>query len=299
MRHLLWGTAALGLAVMLIGNTMTAGDLLTTRSADEETIRAQAKDYCIAFGEGDAKAVAAFWTERGEYQDESETLRGRDAIENAFAEHFKVAPKQTMTIDIDSIRFPARDLAVEEGTIQVKANGTQLPTSTRYRVVHVREDGKWKAALVREWGAGDDKLQDLAWLIGTWTAKTKDREVELRFNWNDKKTYILSHFTVKEKDKVTSSGTQRICQDSQTGRLRSWIFDDEGGHGQGLWSRDGNRWLSESMGVTPAGTETTSVNVMTRLDDNSFVWHSINRSVDGEAMPDTTPVKVTRKASDK
>jgi len=299
MSRLLWGTAAVGLAAVLIVNTMTASDLPTTRSADEEAIRAQAKEFCAAFAQGDARAVAAFWTEQGEYQDESETLRGRDAIEKAYSEHFKVAPKQSMTIDIESIRFPARDLAVEEGTIQVKGNGSQLPTSTRYRVVHVREDGKWRAALVREWGAGEDKLQDLAWLIGTWTAKTKDREVEMRFNWNEKKTYILSRFTVKEKDKVTSSGTQRICQDSQTGRLRSWMFDDEGGHGQGLWTRDGNRWLSESMGVTPAGNETAAVNVINRLDDNSFVWRSINRSVDGESMPDTTPVKVTRKPSDK
>jgi hypothetical protein len=51
--------------------------------------------------------------------------------------------------------------------------------------------------------------------------------------------------------------------------------------------------------VTSTGQETAAVNVITRLDDNSFVWRSINRSMDGEAMPDTTPLKVMRKSSDK
>src|SRR5262249_10117642 len=60
------------------------------READREAIRKSAYDFVQAFEKGDAKAIAALWTEQGEYHDESgEMLHGRAAIEKAYAEHFK------------------------------------------------------------------------------------------------------------------------------------------------------------------------------------------------------------------
>ena len=57
--------------------------------------------------------------------------------------------------------------------------GSELPQSTRYSCVCVREDGQWKVALQCDWGADEAKLEDLSWLIGDWAAKTNDRE------WNE------------------------------------------------------------------------------------------------------------------
>ena len=60
--------------------------------------------------------------------------------------------------------------------------------------------------------------------------------------------------------------------DPKTGQLRSWLFDDAGGNGQGLWQRDGNRWLIDSVGELADGTDTASVNVLTRLSDDEILW---------------------------
>src|SRR5208283_2510663 len=172
------------------------------READREAIRKSAADFVQAFEKGDAKAIAAQWTDQGEYRDDSgEVVRGRAAIEKAYAEHFKAKPKGKIEVDIRSIRFVARDAAIEDGVLRSKPAGGELPSSTSYSALHVREDGKWKIAGVHESGAADDKLADLAWLIGTWTARGKDREMQMTFEWNAKKTLIRSQFALKEGGK--------------------------------------------------------------------------------------------------
>src|SRR5262249_6812334 len=152
-----------------------------------------------------------------------EVLRGRTAIEKAFGGLFKDKPGGKMEIDIQAIRFPSRDTAIEEGIARVQpAGNNQIPSSTWYSILHVREDGQWKIVTSREWGAADHKLEDLAWLIGDWVAKSKDNEFKMSFEWAGNKTQIKNHFSVKQAGRVTSSGTQTIAIDPRTGRLRSW-----------------------------------------------------------------------------
>lgn len=124
------------------------------RERDKEAIRKSSRDFNLAFEKGDAKAVAAFWTEQGEYYDDSgEVLRGRADIEKAFADHFKEKPKGKIEVDIQSIRFPSRDTAIEEGILRLKPGGShELPSSTWYSVLHIREDGRWSIVVAREWG---------------------------------------------------------------------------------------------------------------------------------------------------
>lgn len=270
------------------------------REGDREAIRKSAYDFAQAFDKGDAKAIGALWTDQGEYhEDTGEVLRGKVAIEKAYAEYFKAKPKSKVEVDVRSVRFLAKDLAVEDGIVRVNPGGTELPGATYYSALHIREDGKWKLASVHETGGGEDKLDDLAWLIGKWAAKAKDREMEMSFEWNAKKTQIRNQFAVKEGGKVTVEGTQTIAFDPQTGQLRSWLNDDEGGHGQSLWHRDGNRWALESFGVLADGRETAAINLITRVNDDEFVWRSTNRVVGGEGIVDTAPVKLSRVKSAK
>src|SRR5262249_53082899 len=108
-----------------------------------------------------------------------------------------------------------------------------------------------------------------------------------------------SHYSQKTKGKVVSSGMFRIAMDPQRGQLRSWHFDDDGGHGQALWLRDGNRWVLDSFGVLADGTNTESVNVLVRIGKDAITWQSIDREVDGDSLPDTAPIKLTREPKPK
>lgn len=269
------------------------------RAADRDAIRKSSMEFVQAFEKGDAKALAAAWTEQGELQSEDgAVLRGRAAIEKAYADLFKTKQKVKVEVEIASIRFPSRDTAIEEGVMRLKPVGPQLPTSSRYSALLVREDGRWKIARVQE-SAASDRLDDLAWLIGAWQAKSKDRELRMSYEWNAKKTQIRGSFSVQEGGKVTTAGTQTIALDPQTGRLRSWLHDDDCGHGQSLWFRDGNRWELESLGVLADGRETSSINVITRLNDDEFLWRSTQRRIGPSPLPETTPVKLIRMKSGK
>src|SRR5262245_57028824 len=63
------------------------------RPADEKAIREAAQALARAFEKGDAKAVAAFWTEDGEYVEEGGApVRGRDALAKAYADFFAKRP---------------------------------------------------------------------------------------------------------------------------------------------------------------------------------------------------------------
>jgi uncharacterized protein (TIGR02246 family) len=268
--------------------------------AERDALRKVSQDFVRAFDKGDARAVAAFWTEKGEYYDDTGAeLHGRAAIEKNYAELFKANPKMKLEIDIRSIHFPSHDSAVEDGVLWVKAAGAELPTSSRYSAFHVREDGTWKVASVREWGAAEDKLEDLAWLIGSWEARTKDRDAQVSFSWNETKSLIRCRFSAKENGKVSASGTQTIGIDPQTGELHSWQLNEDGGRGEIVWSRDGNRWILEASGVTPDGTETSSHNILTRINENEFLWRSVDRTIGRDSVPDTAPIKLTRVKADR
>jgi uncharacterized protein (TIGR02246 family) len=263
--------------------------------SDRQAIHDSARAFVRAFNEGDARAVADLWTQRAEYVDESGAiLRGRPAIEKAYAQLFKAQPKARIEVQTESVHFPSANTAIEEGLVTLTLSGADLPSTTAYRTIQVREGGRWRIAFSQEWGADQHKLEDLAWLIGHWVARRAGNEVQLHFAWNEKKTLIRNDFIVKEKDKPTSSGMQTIGLDPRTGQLASWTFEEDGGRGEAVWFRDGNRWVMDSVGVLPDGRETLAVNVITRLNDNEFLWRSVARVVGMDEVVDTEPVKVVR-----
>ena len=297
--------AAVPVSIMIAGGQPTppaktssgapAAERDKDREADREAIQKSAEDFARAFEQGDAKTAAAHWTVGGEYtSDDGVSVRGRDDIEKAFAELFKDKSRARLEVDIRSIRFPSRDSAVEEGFLRHTPDGPGLPGSTQYSTVHVREDGKWLIAYSREWGTGQDRLGDLAFLIGKWEGGPKGQEVSASFEKDSTGPFILGKFTRKSEGKTATTGTMKIGLDPQRGQIRSWHSDGDGGHGQCLWLRDGNRWVLDAVGALGDGTETAAVNVLARLGNDELTWRSIDRVVGGDPLPDTAPVKLTR-----
>jgi uncharacterized protein (TIGR02246 family) len=264
-------------------------------AADLAAVVALSKEYVDAFNKGDAKAIAALWTEQGECTDAAgETIQGRAAIEKAFAAFFKDHPNVKVELLNRRVRFPAPDLAIEEGLLRRVGTGKDLPGTTQYGVTLARVGGKWRVAMSGEWGANQDRLEDLDWLLGQWKTVTPGQDVTLTYSRDEQKPYVVAQFVKRAGDKVVYSGTMRISTDPQTGMLRSWHFDEDGGHGQAVWVRDGSRWVQDSVGVLGDGTETASVNILGRVNNDEITWQSIDRVMGDQALPDTVPVKLTR-----
>src|SRR5205085_3465277 len=160
------------------------------RKADRAGIEAHMQGFLKAFESGDAERVASFWTAGGELiGDDGSAHRGRAAIAKAYRDLFGTKAKRRAEIQRESLRFPSRDTAIEEGQFKARV-GDGEPSASRYSVLHVREGGKWLMAVVREWPAEAASLADLEWLIGTWAARRDDTEVQTTYEWLWNKSFI-------------------------------------------------------------------------------------------------------------
>ncbi len=264
------------------------------RKPDRAAVQKAIDGFAAAFQKGDGKAVAALWTAEGEYVgDDGTTIRGRAALEKDYAEFFAKNPENTLDVDVDSIRFPSRDTAVVEGHFKLRTGKTKELVVSRCSFLYAREDGKWLIAIAREWPGDGLSLRDLEWLIGTWESKRDGVTVSTKYAWTANKSFLRSDFSVT-RDGTTSTGMQMIGKMPSTGGLHTWTFEDEGGIGDTDVTRDGKKWVFAARGSTADGRVLTATNIMTPIDADSFLWQSVGRTLDGEALADQPPIKVTR-----
>jgi uncharacterized protein (TIGR02246 family) len=269
-------------------------------TADEEkAIQKVRLAYLKAFNAGDAKALAGFWAEDGEFVDaEGRSFRGRGAIAREFAAFFAESKGLTLDVTMDSLRFVAPGVALETGSSHVTRVSDGVSSSAAYNMVLTRKDGQWQFASVREipskQSSNYDRLRDLEWLVGDWMAKNGGRTLEMNCEWAENRNFLFRRYSLKETDGASRTGLQVIGWDPVLGAVRSWAFDSDGGFGSEQWSRDGQRWVLEATAVRRDGAQTAATNILTPLDHDSFTWQSVRRTANEARLPDTAVVKVTR-----
>lgn len=271
---------------------------------DLDAIRTGSEAFVAAFNKRDAKALAALWTEAGEYIDETgQVFAGRDAIGNAYSQFFAENPGAQMRINIDSLRLLSPDAAVEDGRafVQVASSGT--PSSSVYTAVHVKLDGKWFMASVRDLQSSASPARqnaaDLQWLVGTWVAEENGAQTESVCSWVADKRFLERKHTTTRADGTKTSGVQLIGWNPQGGYVQSWNFTSDGGHAIGVWTPIDGGWQAKIYGTTGDGVPTVAVNVLRRLDDNAYVWQSVQRLLGDSSLPDTDEVVIKRRPAAK
>jgi uncharacterized protein (TIGR02246 family) len=293
--------AALTLVFLGVG-FMTAQDKSTKgpdRESDKLAIDKLIKANIQAFNNRDAAAIAANWTAEAEYiRNDGEPIRGRADIQKGYAEFFRTLKgKPTVEVQIDNLRFPSADTAVSEVTLRLKNEQGELIGSNWRNTLLVREAGQWKVAMVQEWDRDtsmDDSLKDLEWLIGTWRMATKDRDVTTTYEWDENKAFIRGKYSAKQGAKAAESGTQMFGRDNADGGIRSWIFQSDGGYGDGTWTREGKKWTVDFAGVTHDGKRLRATVIYMRVDANTFTWQSVQQTVDSQPIADTQPMRFTK-----
>ena len=99
--------------------TSSGQDLVTPsdpKAVEIAAIRAESQAFVTAFNKGDAKAIAALWTEDGEYVEENgHRFVGRAAIEQGYSALFADHAGAQIHILIDSLRLVSDNVAIEEG----------------------------------------------------------------------------------------------------------------------------------------------------------------------------------------
>jgi uncharacterized protein (TIGR02246 family) len=291
----------LGLFAAFFGpNLVRADDPEKPKSKDEEAIVKNGQAFVEAFAKGDAKAVAAFWTEEGDYVDQAgHHHKGRKAIQELFGKLFSDHKGLKLGITVTSLRVVKPDLAIEDGVSEVIPADGGLPSAARYTIVHVKHDGKWLLESVREGEAvaptNYPQLQPLEWLIGEWVDEVEKGEVaRATYTWAENQNFIIVTFATTLKDLPVGGGTQWIAWDAAAKHIRSFSFDSNGGISEGTWHQDGNKYTIKTTTTLRSGKKVSATNIVTKVDNDHLTWQSTRRSVDGKEIPDTEVVKMKR-----
>jgi uncharacterized protein (TIGR02246 family) len=287
------------LAAAIVAIPYAGGDEPAKVNGQQKVIRQAMEKYQDAFNQGDARRVASFWSETGEYLTASgERIEGRDAVQAAYEALFAEGKSFRLEAKTSRLGFAAPNVAVEEGTARLTCAGDP-PAEAIYEAVHVKEDGGWKLWRVREARlprdtSHHDQLKDLSWLLGEWSSHDRAADIRSQCKWTKDETFLTRSFRVAADGRTEIEVEQYIGWDTSSQQIRSWAFDSEGGVEQAVWRRDGDRWIVDLTATLPDGREGSAQRILTPIDQNTFTWQSVNRQVAGQLLPSVEPVTIVR-----
>jgi hypothetical protein len=200
---------------------------------------------------------------------------------------------------ITSVRSIGPGVAIEDGFTTITLPAGADPVHTHYTAVHAKVDGKWLVASVRETSVKlqrhhASKLKQLEWMTGEWLHEGNDATVVFKCHPADNGNFLLRTFTIKVPGGEALSGTQRIGWDAQADRLKSWIFDSDGGHSEGYWHQDGDSWILKASGITADGHQASSTSIYTFINPHTMTFQTVEHEVSGLKLPDSPKVNIVR-----
>lgn len=269
--------------------------------ASEAAIRKAASSYAEAFNKHDAQAVAEHWSPDALYINRTtgEETVGRAAIAEQFAALFKEQPELKLEVTVVSVQFVSPNVAIEQGTAKMLAPKAELD-ETEYSAVNVKRDGKWLLDRVTDKSkevipSHHEQLKVLEWMVGNWADQAENAVVEVDCSWTKNKNFLTRSFKISIDDQPDFSGMQIIGWDPAAKSIRSWTFDSNGTFAEGTWEIRGGRWFIRNRGVLPDGRSATMINVMKQVDGDSFTWQTVERTADGELLPNIDEIVIVRR----
>jgi uncharacterized protein (TIGR02246 family) len=282
------------MALAALGVAWTQAQQPAPSSADEQAIRKSLDDYCAAFNKGDVAALVAYWAPDADYVDrDGNSHRGKEAIRTLFQDSAESLKGHKLGLKISALRFVRPDVAIEDGVAEI-TDTDGAASSGPYTAVWVKTDDAWLISSARDLPSDQgqvsptnaDNLRPLEWLVGTWVSEDEGPKVNLTSKWALDKNFLVQDYTVTGQDGDDLRVSQWIGFDPVSGQIKSWTFDSRGGHGEALWTRDGNNWHAESTGVLADGRIGSALNSVRFVDDTHLEWRSTDRNVEGQPMPD-------------
>ena len=268
-------------------------------SADLDLLHATAEQYEKAFNAGNAKELAALFSEKAEVVDENgDVLQGRADIEARYVELFKNHPEAKIEIEVTLLRQLSPDVAVEDGISFLTMDPKEPVSRSPYSVVHVKRDGKWSFASVRDYPeeatlTAHDHLSQLEWMVGHWMDESRDGRVETTCSWTEDGNYLLQEYVIKTRRGIELKGTQRIGWDPSRRTIRGWVFDNAGGITESTWTPIDGIWVIKAEGTLPDGQTVSATRILTSLTADSYQIDSSNQVFSGTLLPDSS-VRVVR-----
>jgi uncharacterized protein (TIGR02246 family) len=277
--------------------TIHAAD--ANEDAAKEPVRKTAEKLSAAFNAGKVDDMIAVFLPNGELIDEEGTIyQGRQEIRGLLNAYFQRFPGSKLTRNVDSIRMVG-PVAIEEGNRTIATKDDKLKSQFRYIAVWVKNDRDWQLASFRDFAddpapTPHEYLQPLSWLVGDWINEGADGKVAISYRWSADKNFLLGDFDFNAAGDTPRKSTQRIGWDPSVGRIRSWLFDADGGFAEGQWTMVDKDIVIKSSSVNPDGGTASATMTVTPDGKDRFTITGTDRIV-GDGREDDFEITVVRR----
>ena len=271
-----------------------------------ETVNKALAAMAKALNARDPKAIAEQFTPKGEFIDADDNVfDSHEAIAGEFKVLFEVNPKKnSVELTFDEIR------EISPGILSIDCTATfsdtegkdddKETTDVDFSALLVKQaNGGWLFASIRSEGEGNAltphaHLARLEWLIGEWVDESDESTLQKTTRWSENGNFIISDFTIRVAGRKVMNGTQRIGWDGSLEKFKSWVFDSEGGHAEGIWTAIDDSWVVKMTGVRPDGDACSANHIYEPMGADAYLFSVTDCIIGDETAPDFTE-KVVRK----
>lgn len=269
------------------------------RNNDEEEIRKMHREYEKSYLKKDPKVQSAYWDENATYSNPATGvyLQGRKEIEEEFKNWFNQN-------DIGILNFNIKEIEKKNGEVIEKGNfkisfKDSPPIENAFYAKLIKGKHGWvfqefKQINLEKNSSNSEHLKELKFLMGDWVDTDQDITVETHTKWDKYKNFLIQRFILKLYGEAVQEGAQIIGWDPNNQQIHSWIFDSDGGFGEGKWTQKGNSWEVKTTYTLPKGGFASADNTYTKIDSDHYSWSSRGREVNGEFLPDIKTVTIKR-----
>ena len=255
------------------------------------------------FNRGDAKGLAALWTTDGDFVGPSgERIAGSKNVEAVFQEFFTAHKNCKLRLGVVNVRLVTADVASVDAIAAMTPAPDDLAGEPRSTILLVLRDGRWRIDGIREAvGAAPShygQLKELGWMVGDWASAANSASalsVHSTCDWTANGSYLIRKFTIRRKDGV-AGGTEVIGWDPRDHRIRSWIFESDGGFGESEWTRNAHGWTIKYKGVLADGSDVSATQTLVHVEADTLTLESTDRTTNGQKRPDIGKLTVKRLA---
>jgi uncharacterized protein (TIGR02246 family) len=271
-------------------------------TAAENAVRETLAAYVAAYNQKDAAKLVELFTPEGTLIDpDNVATRGKDAIAEEFSDAFSDRSTYTLGAKVERVRLITADVAQAEGESRLESP-KEATIANQFVVLLARQNQAWKIVEIREYPAPAEsvtpyeRLKELEWMVGDWVDESEDVQVSSTVRWGQGKAYLVRDYSVHFKGEPATSGLMIIAWDAQTEQIQSWIFNADGGRGEGTWTRaTENQWVVKAHGSTGDGQPTSATQIITLVNKDAIRTSTTDRIVGGEIARDIDDVIMVRK----
>ncbi len=267
----------------------------TPTPAIAEVLQQASVAYAEAVNKRDYKALAEQWTLGAQLVEGGSLVQGRESIAASIREWLQQHPQATVKIRLTDIQPLGPTLARVRGVIEFTRKPGEKSLDSRFESLRVLDDGQWRLAESQVTPSQVAVLEELGWLMGTWLASDEENStsIEASFEKILGGHAILGRTKIKPKSGPVIDAIDMIHADTDSGTVRSWVFDSTGARAEGFFETDGASFNRSYAGTTAdgvVGRVAQWVQVLTPMGDGKLMLQSINRSLDGQSLPDRKPL---------